>query len=195
MPKTNLKSLIGKLNTTCRSALEAAAGLCLSQTHYEVDLEHFLVKLLEMPNTDAQRILRHFEINEGRVVADLARAMEAFQSGNARTPALSPRIPKMIREAWLVASVEYASPTIRSGHALLALMANEETARMLIGSSDGLRKISVEALGNDLPAIVSGSREDAESGKVQANYDNGVLKIVLPKMEAAKPKQIQVQVR
>ncbi|HSC71569.1 MAG TPA: AAA family ATPase, partial [Candidatus Methylomirabilis sp.] len=168
MPKTNLKSLIGKLNATCRSALESAAGLCLSHTHYEVDLEHFLVKLLETQNTDAQKILRHFEINEGRVVADLTRAMEGFQSGNARTPALSPRIPKMIREAWLVASVEYLSPTIRSGHVLLALMANEETARMLIGSSDGLRKISVETLGDNLPAIVAGSREDAESGKVQA---------------------------
>ncbi len=167
MPKMNLKSLIGKLNGTCRSALEAAAGLCLSQTHYEVDLEHLLVKLLEIPNTDAQKILRHFEVNEGRVVADLTRAMETFQSGNSRTPALSPRIPKMISEAWLVASVDYSSPTIRSGHTLLALLANEETARMLIGSSDGLRKISVETLGNNLPAIVSGSREDAESGKVQ----------------------------
>jgi HSP20 family protein len=33
-----------------------------------------------------------------------------------------------------------------------------------------------------------------ESDRVQANYINGVLKIVLPKMEAAKPKQIQVKV-
>jgi type VI secretion system protein VasG len=67
-----------------------------------------------------------------------------------------------------VASVEYLSPTIRSGHVLLALMANEETARMLMGSSDVLRKISVETLASNLSAIVAGSREDAESGKVQA---------------------------
>ncbi|MBN1568453.1 MAG: Hsp20/alpha crystallin family protein [Acidobacteria bacterium] len=33
-----------------------------------------------------------------------------------------------------------------------------------------------------------------ESNKVEANYANGVLKIVLPKMEEAKPKQIQVKV-
>jgi HSP20 family protein len=33
-----------------------------------------------------------------------------------------------------------------------------------------------------------------ESDKVQASYTNGVLKIVLPKTEAAKPKQIQVKV-
>ena len=33
-----------------------------------------------------------------------------------------------------------------------------------------------------------------ESNKVQANYTNGVLKIILPKVEAAKPRQIQVKV-
>jgi HSP20 family molecular chaperone IbpA len=33
-----------------------------------------------------------------------------------------------------------------------------------------------------------------ESDRVQATYTNGVLKITLPKMEAAKPKQIQITV-
>ena len=73
MQTTNLKSLIGKLNKTCRTSLESAAGLCLSQTHYEVDLEHFFVKLLETENTDFQKILRHFEINETRLSSDLTR--------------------------------------------------------------------------------------------------------------------------
>ena len=67
MPKPNLKSLIGKLNETCRSALEQAAALCLSQTHYEVDVEHFLAKLLEAQDTDIEKILRHFEINQSRL--------------------------------------------------------------------------------------------------------------------------------
>ena len=116
MPSSNLKSLIGKLNDTCRKALESAAGLCLSQTHYEVDLEHFLIKLLEMPQTDFQQILRHFEINQDRLTADLTRAMEGFKTGNARTPALSPRIPRMLQEAWLLASIDYQAPSVRSGH-------------------------------------------------------------------------------
>jgi len=89
MPSSNLKSLIGKLNETCRQALESAAGLCLSQTHYEVDIEHFLLKLLEIPNTDVQQILRHFEVNQDRLTADLTRTMDGFKTGNSRTPALS----------------------------------------------------------------------------------------------------------
>ena len=119
MVKTDLRSLISKLNATCRGALEAAAGLCLSHTHYEVEPEHFFIKLLEMQNTDLHKIIRHFEINEGRLVADLTRAIEGFKRGNARTPALSPRIPLMIQNSWLMASVDYQAQAVRSGHIVL----------------------------------------------------------------------------
>jgi len=36
----NLKQLIGKLNDVTRNALEGAAGLCLSRTHYNAEIEH-----------------------------------------------------------------------------------------------------------------------------------------------------------
>jgi type VI secretion system protein VasG len=164
MPKSNLKSLIGKLDDTCRKALEQAAGLCLAQTHYEVEVEHFFLKLLETPNTDLQKILRHFEIGESRVVSDLTRAMEGFKSGNARNPALSPAIPRMIQDAWLMASVDFQASSVRSGHIVLALLSEDETARMLTQSSDAFKKISVETLGQNLAAITTGSVEERERG-------------------------------
>ena len=160
MAVSNLKSLIGKLNETCRAALESAAGLCLSQTHYEVDIEHFLIKLLEMSDTDILKILKHFEINEAHLVADLTRAIEKFKTGNARTPALSPRIPRMIKEAWLLASVEYQTPQIRSGQVLLSLLDSEDFSRMLVSSSETLKKISVETLKASLMDLTAGSGED-----------------------------------
>lgn len=163
MLKSNIKSLIGKLDETCRKALESAAGLCLSQTHYEVDIEHFLIKLLEMPDTDFQKILRHFEINETRLVNDLTRTMEGFKRGNARTPALSPRIPEMVQDAWLIASIDFKSPVVRSGLILLALLSADAMARMLISGSDEFKKISVETLTKHFSDIVAGSSEDHEA--------------------------------
>jgi type VI secretion system protein VasG len=160
----DLKQLIGKLNQTCRGALEAAAGLCLSHTHYEVDIEHFLIKLLEAQNTDLGKILRYFEIDEARVSADLSRALEGFKTGNARTPALSPAIPRMIQNAWLLASVDFQSPAVRSGHMVLALLSDEEFSRTIIASSESFRKISVETLAKNLVDLVAGSREEAEAG-------------------------------
>src|SRR5271157_5209877 len=168
MPKSNLKSLIGKLNGTCRNALELAAALCLSQTHYEVDVEHFLIKLLELANTDFQKILRHFEINEGRLAADLTRAMEGFKTGNTRNPALSPRIPKMIQDAWLIASVDFQAAGVRSGHILLSLLSDDEMARMLIASSDLFKRVSVETLREHLADLTSGSVEEKAAGPATA---------------------------
>jgi len=163
MSRPNIKSLIGKLNEACRKALESAAGLCLSQTHYEVDIEHFLIKLLEMPDTDLQKICRHFEINETRVVGDLNRALEGFKRGNARTPALSPHIPAMVQDAWLVASIDQQTPLIRSGHIVLALMGSDEMSRLLLSSSAEFKKISVETLNQHFMDILSGSHEEAEA--------------------------------
>src|SRR5678816_3508618 len=54
----NLRALIGKLNHTTRSAVEAAAGLCLSRTHYDVEIEHYLMKLLDNTDGDFAAILK-----------------------------------------------------------------------------------------------------------------------------------------
>ena len=167
MPKSNLKSLIGKLNRTTRNALESAAGLCLSQTHYEVDIEHFFLKILEMENTDFHLICRHFEINEAHLISDLTLTIEGFKTGNSRTPALSPRIPRMIRNAWMVASVDFQAHTIRSGHIILSLIDDDEMARMLISSSKYFKKISVETLRENLNELTSGSIEAAEAPPAQ----------------------------
>jgi type VI secretion system protein VasG len=157
---TSLKSLIGRLNDTCRSALEAAAGLCLTRTHYDVDIEHMLLKLIGMPDTDLQRLLRHYDIDQARLARDLTTAIERFKTGNARTPALSPRLVRLITEAWTVASIDFGAVQLRSGYLLLALLADDDLARLARDSSAELQKISVEALHKHLPDLVAGSGED-----------------------------------
>ena len=49
-------ALIKTLNKTCLNALQAAAGLCLSRTNPSVEVEHWLVKLVEAADTDLTRI-------------------------------------------------------------------------------------------------------------------------------------------
>ena len=51
MPVT-LKAIVSKLNDTTRKALEGAAGLCLARTHYDVEIEHYLTKLLDATESD-----------------------------------------------------------------------------------------------------------------------------------------------
>jgi len=159
----NLKSLVGRLNSTCRGALEGAAGLCLSRTNYDVEIEHLLAKLLEIENTDFQKILRHYECSIDRLTRDVNAALNRLKTGNSRTPGLSEHLPRWFEQAWLLASVEYAEARIRSSHLLLALLANENLARIARDISRELNNISIESLRSNLPQIIAGSREEKES--------------------------------
>lgn len=169
----NLKSLINRLNDPCRNALEAAAGLCLSRTNYDVDLEHFLLKLSEAPDTDLARILRHYEVSTTHFARDLTRALDKLRTGNARTPALSPRLPALIQDAWLIASVDYGAPKVRSGHVLLALLTNEDHARLVREITSELKSVSPEGLHKNLADITAGSAEDRDAGMMAPTAEDG----------------------
>ncbi len=156
----NLKSLVGKLNDTTRSTLEASAGLCLSRTHYDVEIEHFLVKLLDQTDTDAQRILKHFGIDPSRLTTQLSKALDLLKTGNARTPSFSPHLVKMFTDAWTIGSLDFAQPKIRSGAILLAIASNEELSRMVNESSREFAKIEAEVLRKEFFSLVTGSSED-----------------------------------
>src|SRR5512132_1449725 len=103
----NLKSLIGKLNDTTRGALESAAGLCLSRTHYDIEIEHLLSKLLEAPSSDFAVIVREFNLDRARLAAELSAALDRLKTGNGRTPAFSPSLVKTLGESWTLASVDF----------------------------------------------------------------------------------------
>ena len=156
----SLQSLIGKLNNQCRNALEAAAGLCLARTNYDVDIEHLFLKLIEMPDSDVMAILRRYEVDASRLSRDLTRGLERLKTGNARTPALSPYIPRVIQDAWMLASVDYGAPCIRSGHLMAALVSNDDLARLAGDLSKEFALISAETLKRDLLSITTGTAED-----------------------------------
>jgi type VI secretion system protein VasG len=157
----NLRSLIGKLNPKTRNAVEAAAGLCLSRTHYDVEIEHFLLKLMDDTGSDLAAILKHYEINRSRFAAELTESLDRLKTGNARTPSLSPSLVKMLTDAWTLGSVEYDSGQVRSGYAVLALAANEELSRMFRDVSREFQKVNVEDLRTKFHEIVATSSEDA----------------------------------
>ena len=158
----NLRGLIGKLNTATRGHVEAAAGLCLSRTHYDVEIEHFLMKALDQTDGDLATILKHFGVNRSRLADDLARGLDRLKSGNARTPSLSPQLVKMLREAWVLGSVDYGAPRVRTGHCLLALLAVDELARVAADISAELAKVPADALRKDFVTIPAASSEASE---------------------------------
>lgn len=167
----NLKALIGKLNEPARSALEGAAGLCLSRTNYDVEVEHYVTKLLESTSGDFAAIIKHFEIDKSRLSADLARSLDKLKSGNARTPAISPTVLKMLTTAWTIGSIDFNAGQVRTGFTILALVSDEELARLINDVSREFQKINADALRKDLLGIVALSSETTTAPAAAAGGD------------------------
>src|ERR1035437_899176 len=167
----NLKALIGKLNDPTRAALEAAAGLCLSRTHYDIEVEHFLTKLLDSSSGDFAAIVKHFEIDKSRLAAELARSMDKLKSGNARTPAISPTVLKMLTTAWTIGSIDYNAGQVRTGFSILALVSDEELSRLIHEVSKEFQKINADALRKDFMGIIALSSETTTTGASTAPSD------------------------
>ena len=155
----NLKSLIGKLNHPTRNLLEAAAGLCVSRTHYDIEIEHFLLKAIEAGDNDVTAICRHFGVETARLSGSLQRSLDGLKAGNARSPAFAPSLVKMLLEGWTVASIEYEARRVRTGHLVLALVGDEDLARLLRESAAELLRVQPEALRTEFESITGKSRE------------------------------------
>ncbi len=131
----------------------------MSRTHYNVEIEHWLIKLAEGADTDFAAVLRHYEIDQGRFMADLNRALDRMKTGNSRAPALSPDIVDLGKQAWLIASIEHGLARLRSGHLLLALLSDETLSRRAREASGQLAKIQPETLHRDLLTITAQTGE------------------------------------
>ncbi|OJW18685.1 MAG: ClpV1 family T6SS ATPase [Planctomycetales bacterium 71-10] len=165
-------ALIKVLNKTCLNALQGAAGLALTRTNPSIEVEHWLVKLVETPNSDVLRIFRQFEVDPAVVLRDLTKTLDGFRRGVQRNPEISLSIVRLIQSAWVTASLQYHAPEVRSGVLLLALLDHEELGRIARNASRELIKIKPEQLQPSLMKIVAGSVEDegpaATSGAASA---------------------------
>jgi type VI secretion system protein VasG len=159
----NLRSLITRLNDESRRALESAAGLCLSRTHYDVEIEHYLMKALDDTAGDVAAILKHYGIDRSRLASELTRSLDKLKTGNARNPSFSPTLVKMFTEAWTIGSLEFGATKVRTGHLILALRSVDELTRLTQGVSKELEKIPAEGLKKEFASIVAGTSEDVSA--------------------------------
>ncbi|MEE4315176.1 MAG: type VI secretion system ATPase TssH [Desulfofustis sp.] len=164
MISVDIKSLLARLNPYCTRCLEAAAGLCVSRTHYEVTVEHLVAKLLDEPQSDIPLALKQFEIEAGRLSQALERTLEEFRTGNAAKPVFSPLLMEWLQEAWLLGSIDFGESRIRSGILLLALL--RHPGRFASGGYlEQLYSIGKDALAAEFPAISKASVETIAPGE------------------------------
>ncbi|WP_035707112.1 type VI secretion system ATPase TssH [Niveispirillum irakense] len=157
---STIATLITRLNPSTKRALEGAAQLCLTLTHFAVEVEHLLLKLVEQADGDLPRVLRYYEIDPGALQTQLTDALDRLKRGNSRTPAFSEHIVRLLQSAWLVSSLELSAPLVRSGAILKALLEDEALRGLLLEPVPLLLKIRQGRLAEDLPELIRGSAED-----------------------------------
>ena len=182
---TSLKTLISKLNATCRQAAERAASLCMSRGNYEVDLEHLLIALLENPGADLLLVAKRCGISPTGLERELNQEIDRFKTGNTRTPVFSPHIVKLLEQAWLIASLDTRLPRIRSGHLLLALLTEPELSQLVVRGAKLLTKVRRDELKHNFDKMTEGSAEAAEvaglaDGRPGEEGDDPALGVAVP---------------
>ena len=203
MININLKSLVDKMSPYMRDSLEGAAGLCLAHSQYNVELEHWLLKLLDISDTDFVTLLEKHDVNPGSVAKQLAGTISRFRSGSSRPAALAPSIVEAAKNAWMLASVDYAQPVVSSGHLLAALLLEDSTRRQLLESCPELKEIAPESIRETARAIfgttgetdslVRGNEpgsEGGQAGPVSASKTPALDKYTVNLTERAQSGQI-----
>lgn len=186
----DIRTLVSRLDPACKHAMELAAQLCVRLTHYNVDVEHFLLQLLESDAPDLRVILEHFEIASADVSAQLQKAVDQFKRGNGRTPALSPNFSRLFQEAWLLSSMLLGQQQIRSGTVLLALLEVDSLRGLVLDSAPSLLKIPRATLRDSLATVLAASNEDggqaaAPAGSAAAGGGASSGKAPMPTMPSA----------
>ena len=158
MLTVDIKSLLMRLNDYSAAAMQAAAGLCVSRTHYEITIEHFIAKLFDNPNSDWPLAFARLKIDAAKVVRAIEATLEDFKTGNAAKPVFSPLLLELIQDAWLISSIDLEEKKVRSGAILLAFL-SKPTFFASGRYSDLIKSISRDALANDFWTITKGSIE------------------------------------
>jgi type VI secretion system protein VasG len=143
MTARDLSPFLRRLNDHCARALAEAASLCETRAHRDIEVEHWLIKLLELGEGDLVAIVRRYGLDVDSIWNGLLAAIDRLPHDLRGKPGLSYRLGQLLEAAWMVASLEAGADTltIRSAHLLAALA----DAPRLLSAPDAWPLLSVSA--------------------------------------------------
>lgn len=176
MININLSSLIQRLHPIAKVALEDAAALAVSEKANEVQIEHYLLSLLERPNSDFDVLLSHFDCSENLLRQSVRSTLDTNTKGNGSKPVFSALLIEWLQESWLVSSLDLSETQIRSGALLLTLVSNPLRYGQH-GYASILEAVNPDSLKRNFAELTSHSIEAqvATSEKTQAREDGSAL--------------------
>ena len=167
MTARDLSPFLRRLNPHCAQALADAASLCETRAHRDIEVEHWLIKLLELSEGDLVAIVRRYELDADAIWNGLLTSIERLPHDLRGKPGLSRRLGMLLEAAWMRASLEEGQSLIRSSHLLAALVESPS----LLRAPDAWPLLSVSAAQIDrlMPELDRMSTEAQPAATAQVN--------------------------
>ncbi|OLF74699.1 ClpV1 family T6SS ATPase [Pseudoalteromonas haloplanktis] len=159
MSTMTLNKLVEKLSPDCRKSLEAAVAICNSRSHFTVELEHWLLAMIEQQLDDVRLIFGAFDIDIDQVKQDLNQSLESFKTGSDSSPSLSVHVTTLLRQSWLSTSIEFTDEQIRSAYVIYTLTKDDTLSSLVTRCSKLFNNIEPGQLLHAWPEIVAQSQE------------------------------------
>jgi type VI secretion system protein VasG len=160
MSEISRSTLFGKLNSLAYKAIEGATVFCKLRGNPYVELVHWIQQILQTPDSDLHRIVRHFELDPSRVAKDVTEALDRLPRGASSISDLSAHVENAVERGWVYATLMFGEPRVRTGHLVVGMVKTPSLRNALIAISRQFEGIKSDTLTDDFRRIVNGSPED-----------------------------------
>jgi type VI secretion system protein VasG len=153
-------ALFGKLNSLAYKAVEGAFVFCKLRGNPYVELEHWLQQILSSQDSDLHRIVRQFDIDNGRLAKDLTEALDRLPRGATSISDLSEHLFDATERGWVYGSLKYGDTQVRTGYLMVGILKTRPLSDALFRISRQFERIKPDVLAEELARIVAGSPEE-----------------------------------
>jgi type VI secretion system protein VasG len=157
-------NLFSKLDSLAYKAIEGATVFCKLRGNPYVEMVHWLQQILQTPDSDLHRIVRHFEIDSSRLAKDVVDSLDRLPRGASSISDLSAHVENAVERGWVYATLMFGEPRVRTGHLLVGMLKTPSLRNALVAISRQFEAIKPDVLTDDFARIVKGSPEDGMTG-------------------------------
>jgi len=163
MAEINRVAVFGKLNTLTYKAVEGATVFCKLRGNPFVELEHWVAQIIQNPDSDWHRVLRHFDVDSGVLAKDITAALDRLPRGATAISDIADNITNAVERGWVYGSLMYGDTAVRSGYVLLGMVKTTYLRNALFAISRQFERVKPDDLADNMAKIVNGSPEDGQT--------------------------------
>ncbi|BAO90456.1 type VI secretion system ATPase TssH [Caballeronia cordobensis] len=151
--------MFGKLDTLSFRAMESATTFCRLRGNPYVEVVHWLHQVLQLPDSDLHRVIRHADIDPAVLARDLTDALDRLPRGASSVTDIGAQLEEAVERGWVHASLLFEAHSIRSAHVLVGMLRTPALRNVLRGISREFDRVKADDIVERHADLFDGSPE------------------------------------